>query len=110
MQRDNVCELVGGGAFAWAWGVGRVRARVAWACTCASWARRGRVGERRCACACGGYVVTVTYFPPFSNSRTVQISTHAGISGLIGAGKTTLATALAKELDLPVYYEPVSQV
>lgn len=29
------------------------------------------------------------------------------ISGLIGAGKTTLATALAKELDLPVYYEPV---
>jgi len=30
-----------------------------------------------------------------------------GISGLIGAGKTTLATALAKELDLPVYYEPV---
>ena len=30
-----------------------------------------------------------------------------GISGLIGAGKTTLATALAKELNLPVYYEPV---
>ena len=30
-----------------------------------------------------------------------------GISGLIGAGKTTLATALAKELGLPVYYEPV---
>jgi deoxyadenosine kinase len=29
------------------------------------------------------------------------------ISGLIGAGKTTLATALAKELNLPVYYEPV---
>ena len=26
---------------------------------------------------------------------------------LIGAGKTTLATALAKELGLPVYYEPV---
>ena len=30
-----------------------------------------------------------------------------GISGLIGAGKTTLATALAKKLNLPVYYEPV---
>ncbi len=30
-----------------------------------------------------------------------------GISGLIGAGKTTLATALAKVLGLPVYYEPV---
>lgn len=29
------------------------------------------------------------------------------ISGLIGAGKTTLATALAKELNLPVHYEPV---
>jgi deoxyadenosine kinase len=30
-----------------------------------------------------------------------------GISGLIGAGKTTLATALGKELGLPVHYEPV---
>lgn len=30
-----------------------------------------------------------------------------GISGLIGAGKSTLATALAKKLSLPVYYEPV---
>lgn len=70
----------------------------------------GAWGERMRACACGDYGVTVTYFPPFSNTRTVQISTHAGISGLIGAGKTTLATALAKELDLPVYYEPVSQV
>lgn len=30
-----------------------------------------------------------------------------GISGLIGAGKSTLATALAKQLKLPVYYEPV---
>ena len=31
-----------------------------------------------------------------------------GISGLIGAGKTTLAEALAKELNLPVFYEPVA--
>ena len=30
-----------------------------------------------------------------------------GISGLIGAGKTTLATELGKVLNLPVYYEPV---
>jgi len=30
-----------------------------------------------------------------------------GISGLIGAGKSTLATALGKRLNLPVYYEPV---
>ena len=30
-----------------------------------------------------------------------------GISGLIGAGKTTLAKALGKLLNLPVYYEPV---
>jgi deoxyadenosine kinase len=29
------------------------------------------------------------------------------ISGVLGAGKSTLATALAKKLDLPVYYEPV---
>ena len=30
-----------------------------------------------------------------------------GIAGLIGAGKSTLATALGELLDLPVYYEPV---
>jgi len=29
------------------------------------------------------------------------------ISGMIGAGKSTLATALAEKLELPVYYEPV---
>ena len=30
------------------------------------------------------------------------------ISGLIGAGKTTLANALSKEMGLPVYHEPVA--
>ena len=30
-----------------------------------------------------------------------------GIAGIIGAGKSTLAAALGKHLDLPVYYEPV---
>ncbi len=31
-----------------------------------------------------------------------------GIAGMIGAGKTTLATALGELLDLPVYFEPVA--
>lgn len=30
-----------------------------------------------------------------------------GISGIIGAGKTTLAEELSKVMNLPVYYEPV---
>jgi deoxyadenosine kinase len=30
-----------------------------------------------------------------------------GIAGMIGAGKSTLATALGEHLGLPVYYEPV---
>jgi deoxyadenosine kinase len=31
-----------------------------------------------------------------------------GIAGLIGAGKSTLATALGKHLDIEVYYEPLT--
>ncbi|MBI4699713.1 MAG: deoxynucleoside kinase [Deltaproteobacteria bacterium] len=31
-----------------------------------------------------------------------------GIAGMIGAGKTTLADALGRHLNLPVYYEPVA--
>ena len=31
-----------------------------------------------------------------------------GIAGIIGAGKSTLATALGNHLGLPVYYEPVA--
>ena len=31
-----------------------------------------------------------------------------GIAGLIGAGKSTLATALGEHLNMPVYYEPVA--
>ena len=30
-----------------------------------------------------------------------------GIAGMIGAGKSTLATSLGRHLDLPVYFEPV---
>ncbi|MFH1469644.1 MAG: deoxynucleoside kinase [Pseudomonadota bacterium] len=32
-----------------------------------------------------------------------------GIAGLIGAGKSTLATALGEHTGLPVYYEPVAE-
>eukprot|EP00998_Keelungia_sp_KM082_P006239 NODE_2499_length_1050_cov_128.516793_g2481_i0.p1 GENE.NODE_2499_length_1050_cov_128.516793_g2481_i0~~NODE_2499_length_1050_cov_128.516793_g2481_i0.p1 ORF type:complete len:271 (+),score=58.90 NODE_2499_length_1050_cov_128.516793_g2481_i0:87-815(+) len=32
------------------------------------------------------------------------------ISGLIGAGKTTLANALAEEMDLPVFHEPLLEL
>ena len=42
--------------------------------------------------------------PLASGLENVYIS----IAGLIGAGKTTLATALAKTLGLPVHYEPVT--
>jgi deoxyadenosine/deoxycytidine kinase len=32
---------------------------------------------------------------------------YISLSGLIGAGKSTLARALAKQLGMDVYYEPV---
>lgn len=32
---------------------------------------------------------------------------YISLSGLIGAGKSTLARALAKQLGMEVYYEPV---
>ena len=36
------------------------------------------------------------------------MSLFVSLSGMIGAGKSTLAAALGKELDVPVHYEPVS--
>ena len=41
------------------------------------------------------------------NNILMAENNFIGISGLIGAGKTTLAKALGKLLNLPVYYEPV---
>ena len=32
-----------------------------------------------------------------------------GIAGMIGAGKSTLATALGQHLEIDVYYEPVDE-
>lgn len=43
----------------------------------------------------------------FPHQRVEHEKLFIGISGLIAAGKTTLADALAKEMNLPVYYEPV---
>lgn len=43
-----------------------------------------------------------------SPTHTMTENLHIGIAGLIGVGKTTLATALGVELGLPVYYEPVN--
>lgn len=42
-----------------------------------------------------------------SNSKLANRKLHISLSGLIGAGKTTLATKLAKKLNLPLYEEHV---
>jgi deoxyadenosine kinase len=42
----------------------------------------------------------------FASARMENV--FIGISGLIGAGKSTLAKSLADKLGLPVYYEPVA--
>ena len=42
-----------------------------------------------------------------SNNILMAEDNFIGISGLIGAGKTTLAKALGKLLNIPVYYEPI---
>lgn len=42
-----------------------------------------------------------------NNNILLSEDNFIGISGIIGAGKTTLATALGKVMNLPVYYEPI---
>ncbi len=42
------------------------------------------------------------------NSGSPLGKAFIGIAGIIGAGKTTLATALAQHLGLDVHYEPVT--
>ena len=53
---------------------------------------------------CGDSTLPRSGIPIAAGLENVYIS----IAGLIGAGKTTLATALGETLGLPVYYEPVS--
>lgn len=42
-----------------------------------------------------------------SNNLLISEDNFIGISGIIGAGKTTLARELGKVMNLPVYYEPI---
>ncbi len=44
--------------------------------------------------------------PPASSASLNDL--FIGIAGMIGAGKSTLATALGKHLNIPVYFEPVA--
>lgn len=44
--------------------------------------------------------------PPTPRKKHIH-TMYVAIAGLIGAGKSTLAESLAKELEVPVYYEPV---
>lgn len=53
---------------------------------------------------CGDSTLPRSGIPIAAGLENVYIS----IAGLIGAGKTTLATALGEVLGLPVYYEPVT--
>ncbi len=46
---------------------------------------------------------------PFSGRAPALANAFVSISGLIGAGKSTLAVALGKELNLPVHFEPVAE-
>lgn len=50
-----------------------------------------------------------TSAPAFDFSQSSLENVFIGISGLIGAGKSTLAEALARKLGLPVIYEPVAE-
>ncbi len=45
--------------------------------------------------------------PASSSAPDVSNNLFIGIAGMIGAGKSTLATALARHLGIDVYYEPV---
>jgi len=42
------------------------------------------------------------------SERNDMVPLFIGIAGIIGAGKSTLATALGRHLDIDVYYEPVA--
>jgi deoxyadenosine kinase len=52
--------------------------------------------------------MTPSKTPPPGAGRAGLNDLFIGIAGLIGAGKTTLATALGAHLKLPVYFEPVA--